>query len=379
MSVESKFFEEFKEWSGRKLTLLTSYLKSGTQILGDLYYIDGFAGRGWYGKADGEMIPGSPIRAAQYAQTIKEQGRTYSLHCINIESDPENYSHLVRATEPYGDVTINLFGPFVDQIDELLRIVRDKPVLCFLDPFGIDGMDMSAIRRLVQRRGAKTDLWIRFAPNAVRRREGHFERNNPSSAKHYDVICRVYGIQDREELHRILDSPPTAEARRLAALRLYRDCLENLYIGRGKAFTGDYHIRSIDGESKYWMVAASGHEKGYVLASNVIYKIEEDYKSQVEWYKESRIGGQLSLQFIEPSEEEILQEKAEQLEEAILDKCRGKTMTRLEIHALLLSNGWFGLISSTHVNKALKALTQQKLATANSTLLSDDYTKFLIA
>ncbi len=70
------FFSELKDWSRRKLTLLQKYLDAAAKILSDVYYIDGFAGRGTYGTLEEKLEPGSPLLAAQLAQR--------SL-CVNIE------------------------------------------------------------------------------------------------------------------------------------------------------------------------------------------------------------------------------------------------------------------------------------------------------
>lgn len=375
MSADAEFFEELKEWSERKLALLSKYLDASSRILKELYYIDGFAGRGYYGRTGQQLIAGSPIRAAELAHTIRKEQRAYSLHCINIESNRINYDYLVEATQPYSDVTQNLFGPFADQIDSLLSIVGDKPVLCFLDPFGIDGMEMQAIGRLIRRDGAKTDLWVRFDVVEARRREGYFDSTEMSAPKQYDILCRVYGVSDRNQLHAAMSGETPAE-RNLAARRYYMQRLLEQYPKPDRAFTSSYHIRSIAGESKYWMIAATGHAKGYVLASDILYGIEESYKVEAEWYRENSSGQFSMFADLEPSPEQIAEEKVKRLEELILSKCLNQSMSRLAVHTLILKNGWFGRVTKKHVRAALQNLRDQGKAKANSTRLSEDETIF---
>ena len=65
MNADPDFFTELKEWSERKHLILSKYLKMAAMMLGNVVYIDGFAGRGWYDSPNGEQIKGSPLRAAE--------------------------------------------------------------------------------------------------------------------------------------------------------------------------------------------------------------------------------------------------------------------------------------------------------------------------
>ncbi len=373
MSTDTNFFDNLKEWSERKLIFLDKYLDASSRILRELYYIDGFAGRGYYGRPNEPQLPGSPIRAAQLAQKIREENRSYTLRCVNVESDRERYEQLVEATKPYDAFTTNLCGPFVSQVDTLLRIVGTKPVLCFLDPFGIDGMDMSAVARLI-RRPAPTDVLVRFDVGEARRRDGYWNSSDPSAPKQYDILCRLYGVSDKEALHAALDGP-TTEDRHLAAVKYYMRRLGEQYLQRGAAYTSGYRIRAIDGESKYWMIATCGHAKGYVLASNIIYGMDENYRIEAEWYREQQ-GGQLSMfSLLEPTQDEIFNEKVQQIEAAILATCNGQ-MSRLDIHAAILHNVWFGRVAGKHITAALKDLAEQGKVKASSKRYGDDKTLF---
>lgn len=372
----SPFFDELKDWSERKLTLISKYTDAMSRILHDVYYIDGFAGRGWYGK-DGEApTPGSPLRAAQLARKLQEDQRNYSLRCINIESDSGTYEQLCNATQAYADLATNLFGPFADNTDRLLQIVQEKAVLCFLDPFGIDGMDMSAIERIICRPRGITDLWVRFDAGEARRRDGYYASDEPGAEKQFEILCRVYGVGDRNVLHNAL-AAPTAEERMLAALRFYMRQLSSVY-GRhkGDSYVGAYHIRSIAGDSKYWLVAATAHPKGFVLISDLIYGAEENYQTEAEWYRQNQTGQLSMFSTLDPSKDDIFDEKVRAVEFQILDECQGKTLDRLEIHATVLKKGLFGKIKKPHVTKALKHICETGMATSSSQKFSDDNTIF---
>lgn len=225
--TDETWFDELKEWSERKLILLEKYLDGAVrimQIMGPVYYVDGFAGRGTYGKAGQPQVAGSPLRAAKLAQRYIDEGRSYSLHSINIECDPGTFQGLQQATAPYQHIAQNYLGTFADNINVILRDLGQRPAVCFLDPFGVGGMDWAAVQRLIRRQSA-TDLWIRFDVDEVRRRDGWYDKlGQPGADKQFEILLRVYGYTDRDKLHAILNGPPTSEARKQAALDLTYSC-----------------------------------------------------------------------------------------------------------------------------------------------------------
>ena len=123
--TDEKYFHTLKEWSERKLKLLENYLEPATRIMKSIhptvYYVDCFAGRGTYGRPGEPQIPGSPIRAAQLAQGYIDEGKPYSLRCINVESDPKIFQGLQDATANYSHITQNFQGTFVDNINNTTR------------------------------------------------------------------------------------------------------------------------------------------------------------------------------------------------------------------------------------------------------------------
>jgi hypothetical protein len=123
---------------------------------------------------------------------------------------------------------------------------------------------------------------------------------------------------------------------------------------RGKGFAAHYPIRSITGQDKYFLVFATGHLRGAIIASELICSTEETYVSEQEEYQ-ARQGRQLPLFDTAPTEEEIFADKVQRLQEAIQEKCANERLTRDEIYERIL-RGWFGKIRSTHMTNALKAL-----------------------
>lgn len=372
------FFDELKEWSERKLNLLSNYLDSAARILsrfGQVYYVDGFAGKGIYGKDGEPQIPGSPLRAIHLAQRCLDESRAYSLQCINIESDPANFQELCRLTAPYSHLVQNFEGTFVDNIDQIIKIVRDKPVVCFLDPFGVDGIDWSAITKLI-RRQAVTDLWIRFDSGEVRRRDGWYGKPDPGADKQFDILCRVYGIYDRSQLHIILDGP-TSSDRKTKAINLYLDLLtQEFRKARNEGYAYAYRVGSLEGEEKYHLIGATAGKKGAILASNIVYGVEESYQREVERYKTLNGDGQLHMfAVLDPTEQEVFDAKAKAIEKDIWNSSQGKKLSRLDIHVQLLSTR-FGIIKGPHITQALKNLQKAGYIVHADGQFSNDATVF---
>lgn len=383
-NTDGDFFGELKEWSRRKHTLVEKYLDGATRILGStgsvVYYVDGFAGKGYYAALEGVGKPeaGSPVRAALLAQQMEQDGRSYRLKCINVEQNSEYFENLTAATANYSDVVTNLPGSFADAIDDIVMLIGDAPAICFIDPFGIKGVSMATIRRLIER-GGITDFWIRFNSRDVRRRDGWFAKIGTAAGaeRHTDLLCDFYGIEDHQTLHQLL-SDETADARVNRAISLYCERLANQFVPvRNVGFAAAYRIGSVSGESKYHLVFGTGNKKGVVLASNIIYDVEKEYQIDVEGYRETRTR-QPSLFPQQLTHDDISRRKIETIRDAILQEYAGRRASRIDIQMWLLANGWFGKIKGTHLTKALGEIVDDTKAVKDGNI-SSDKTSFMFA
>ena len=79
MKQAEEFFSELKEWSARKLNIIKKYVEGFSKILGrrskEIYYIDGFAGRGIYDKGE----KGSPVLAAEASLAYQQGNMPFTL------------------------------------------------------------------------------------------------------------------------------------------------------------------------------------------------------------------------------------------------------------------------------------------------------------
>ena len=377
MNADPDFFTELKEWSERKHLILSKYLKMAAMMLGNVVYIDGFAGRGWYDSPNGEQIKGSPLRAAELAKEFSEQQRSYSLRCINIERDPALFRQLETATAPYQGYVTNICGEFVNSLDSILAQVRNDPVICFLDPFGVKGIDLSAIRRLLRRGNGITDLWIRLDTGTIPRLDGFHEHDAASAEQNIDTLKRVYGIMDANKLHAGLQAP-TAKERRKRAAELYMGQLLQEYAAvRRGGFACRYHIRTLKGKEKYHLIFAAGDKLPLLRTSEILYDAEEQYKADKQWYLEQRTGQPSLFGLMEPTPDDIFNEKVSQICAQVSQDFSGITALRDEINEhLIIDKKWFGRMKGTHLTAALKRLVAEGKATANSKRFSDDETRF---
>ncbi|HRQ36977.1 MAG TPA: three-Cys-motif partner protein TcmP [Chloroflexota bacterium] len=366
----AEFFIELKDWSERKLNILEKYLDPFTKILGSqysskyVYYIDAFAGAGLYG--DGSK--GSAVRAAELAQQYERDNKPYRLRCINIEADQRNFKDLQKNTAQFENLVINLQGTFVDNVAQVLNQISNSPALCFLDPFGIKGIDAWEVIQQIIHRGSPTDFWIRFDYITLSRLAGFYESDAIMANKNLDTLCATYGINDKDLLFGLI-SGDTIEEKRINAVNLYlRRLTEEFQKTRRKGFAAYYPIKSITGQDKYFLVFASGHPKGAIIASELICGIEENYQREIEEFRASK-PRQLSI-FPEPTEEEIFQDKVARLQNSIVNSCSNERLSREEIYERILPD-WFGKIRATHMTKAIKGLQKRGIITTSTGTAGD--------
>lgn len=177
-AIQDEFFDEPKVVSIRKLNLYGSYLTPWTYKLGSgwrhIHVVDGFAGTGAYrSESGGGVQDGSPRLVALWAAE-QERARGYPLlQCINVEADPGRFAELRRNLAPWKHLVTNLRGEFAEHLDEILSRVGRDPVFFFLDPFGVSGIEMALIERILERGGRHNELLIHFSDRSFKRMAGH--------------------------------------------------------------------------------------------------------------------------------------------------------------------------------------------------------------
>jgi three-Cys-motif partner protein len=172
------FFDDAKPTSLHKLDIFGKYLPPLTYKLGsgwkNIWIVDGFAGVGAYRSGQS----GSPRLAAQWARR-EEMRRGHPLvRCINVERDPDCFVELERNLAPWKHLATNLSGTFAERLDEILNRIGRDPAFFFLDPFGVNGIEMAVIERILARKGRKTELLIHFSDKSFKRMAGHSDEDD---------------------------------------------------------------------------------------------------------------------------------------------------------------------------------------------------------
>jgi three-Cys-motif partner protein len=373
MNQAEEFFSDLKDWSVRKLNIIKRYVDGFSRILGsrhkEVFYVDGFAGRGVYDKGE----KGSPVLAAEVSQDFQGKNVPFTLKCINVEKEPDNFSNLNNETKKFGNLVENLPGTFEENIDHILEKTKGNPTIFFIDDFGIKGTGWETVEKVIARKDS-TDIWIRFDYKTVRRLAGFYESDAKDAQGKLNTLQNLFGITSKAYLQSKLDGD-SPERRVNNAVALYIEQLEKTFLKFGKkgGFAASYPIISVDGQRKYHLVFACAHPKATILASNIVNGVEETFQREKEEYKEL-ITGQMSFFTTEVSESYIFDDKVKNLKQAILLLPKGKPMSREEILFSVISHDktWFGKIGRKHLTQAIKDLANSSTIKCHGTPGSDD-------
>jgi len=360
MNQTEEFFSDLKDWSARKLSIIEKYIGGFSRILGskhkEVYYVDGFAGRGVYDNGE----KGSPVLAAEVSQAFQQSNTSFTLRCINVEKDHDNFVNLSAETKRFVGLVKNLEGSFEKNVDDILSQISGHPAVFFIDDFGIKGTGWESVEKVVARKDS-TDIWIRFDYKTVLRLAGFYESKAKDAHGKLNTLQNLFGSTDNKHLQTRLEGG-TAEERINNAVALYIEQLEKTFIKFGKrgGFSASYPIISVDGTKKYHLVFACSHKKAATLASNIVNSIEETFQHEKEEYKEFQ-SGQMSLFSSEVTEKQVLEDKVKKLKDAILKLPKNKPFTREDLHFEFMAQdkSWFGKIGRKHLTQSLKELLSE--------------------
>jgi len=361
MSQADEFFSDLKEWSARKLVIIEKYVDGFSRILGskfkELFFIDGFAGKGAYDGGE----KGSPVLIAELAQNYQNSHRSFTLRCINIERDANNYDNLCTETKKFGRLVTNYEGTFEEHIEKILSQIQNIPAVFFIDPFGVKGTGWDYVEKVIARKDL-TDIWIRFDHVTVRRLSGFYESNAKDAQGKLQTLQNLFGIKDSKHLQEKLEMGSTPQERIQNAVRLYEEQIEKAYSLRArKGFAASYPIISLDGQRKYHLVFACSNYKAATLANNIVNGVEETFQHEQEEYKETQ-SMQMSLFPSEVTQKQIFDDKVINLKNAILRLPKNKPMSREELHYQVVAHNkrLFGKIGRKHLTQSLKELLDEK-------------------
>ena len=178
---DKKHFEDYREQTQVKHDILAAYLRPYFNILksrsNNLVYIDAFAGRGTYTRAEtGDAVDGSPLRALKLIAESDDLAKQVST--VFIEAD-ENLFNALKATvdrfyqkHPHIRRPRCLNGTFAERVNQILEIVKGSlaPTFLFVDPCGVRGNNFDTIRAVME--CDKCEVFIFFNLDGIRRIAG---------------------------------------------------------------------------------------------------------------------------------------------------------------------------------------------------------------
>lgn len=157
---------EIEAHTQAKLTILRGYLQAWFVILssghGRVIYLDGFAGPGEY-IYKGKSVNGSPLVAIEAFLGHKLKDRIKEIVFIFVEKEQKVFQYLEKKLEPYKKQGLkiethnsefeNVVNKILDDLDKEGNKIA--PTFCFIDPFGIKGLPMATIKRIMEKKSCE--------------------------------------------------------------------------------------------------------------------------------------------------------------------------------------------------------------------------------
>lgn len=302
--LEESFFDEQREWSKIKLRILTKYVdayqrfRGGTNRL--IYYVDGFAGTGRYGKDDGRG-EGSPLQMARFAQQIADDGKPYRLVCISVEQNPRNFARLQESLKGFDPELVRTrFGDFADHIPGILEETRGWPGLFFLDPLGVKPVVLRTLRPVLAR--PDTEYLIVLMTRRLRMLAGFEDSASKDRDAKMRLVSEVLGEnpddRDRQWLRQWKSLGDSAKWEEWAAMAYgTRLSAENPQL----RYILTYPVREgFRAAPKYYLVFVTRSDKGIPVMNDLLCIEDDDLYERT---GSSAPPGQLSM-LGDPREEE---------------------------------------------------------------------------
>jgi three-Cys-motif partner protein len=295
-----------------------------------VWFVDAFAGAG----CDETGNPGSPLISAQVADAINTKyfpnGLTAhtGMRVVAFEEEPEFYENLVKVMASYTAparrwpeaVAIVKEGTLEHHLDRMLETFRDAPVLYFLDPFGIDGLDAAALSKLFGASkavgGNKKELLLLFSDEGAVRHAGKIraglqDEDAVIAAAAASVSQSIFGEEDTERARQekiaaakrqlaghksnadsdaimtrafggdwwkpIIDATPDRR-RQAKFVELY----ERLLLQHGATKCLHFSVDTKVGRHKYFLIHASAHPSAFVAMKDAMHRTRTQHLAEQE-------------------------------------------------------------------------------------------------
>jgi len=231
MTENADFFGEFPPHSQHKLLILEKYFEAwGFKLAlrpgaGDeLLYVDACAGPG----RDDTGNPGSPLiaaRAAAVAQAhiSKRRGAPFRIRVVAIEKNKKHFAALSDLLAPFGSGVTAKHGSLDQFIDEIETEFKALPWLYFIDPFGLEPLRATLVRRALD--GPMHEVFLLFAGQAALRHFGAVDEGETRAERKRDRFNDRVGSQIAlfDEMNQQVQSKRESLAQRARESRVSRN------------------------------------------------------------------------------------------------------------------------------------------------------------
>jgi three-Cys-motif partner protein len=238
-----------------------------------------------------------------------DEGRAYRLFCINTEKDDDRCKRLRVALSGFSSKHVFvLCGAFKDRLAEVLELMEDAPSVCFLDPFGVDGISPAELHPLLQR--PDTEFLLNLNTRALHRLAGSADSNAPSAKAKVNLVSYVLGDDIRDPI------PEWLYERNRLTTREWEEWVVQRYIDHLKGLSRDlvhglaHAVREKHGGgAKYYLIFASRSKAPFPFMNDFICTEDDDLRLKAELAK--RPAGQQAM--FEPAHETARQERFREL------------------------------------------------------------------
>lgn len=288
-SSNGRFFDYLREWSEIKLRILEKYLDAYLNKRGrfnpTIYYVDGFAGPGYYGQAGSDVQEGSALRIARKAQSRRDSSKPGRLVCVFSERDLVHCRNLETAlveANINADLIHVFCGAFQHHLKTVLTILQPGPAVCFLDPFGVGGISPTELRPLLQR--SNTEFLLNLNTSILRRMAGFEDSDAKDRAAKLANVSRSLGEDPSNPDPVWLDM-----WRRFSDSRKWEEWAAQTYMEQlvqnspDLRFAMAYEVRAkYQGRPKYYLVFASRAPDAFPIMNDFLYTEEDELFARTE-------------------------------------------------------------------------------------------------
>ncbi len=226
-----------------KHEILRKYLQPWMAILSTanrrIIYLDGFAGPGEYLTKKGEKVDGSPIIAINCYLEHKFKQKIKEVCFIFVDKEKEVIEYLDKKLKKYSKENLKIetiHAEFEVVVNHILNKLEkdDKniaPTFCFIDPFGIKGLSLNTISRIINKKSC--EVFINFMYEELIR-----FISLPQNEKN---VCALFG---EESKWKEVKNYKTPKERYLFLVSLYEEQLRN-------SCEGECYIRTFNMVNKF--------------------------------------------------------------------------------------------------------------------------------